>query len=87
MYQRDRYGHFLCVAAAILAVEHIDFLQEVYFHEAYLSAQPPSPFQGAWFPSENGYFQRPQGSGPPPCKGPQGSVRLSADPWVKSQAE
>ena len=57
----------------------------VQSYEAYLSAQPPSPFQGSRFPQENGYFQRPQGSCPPPCQGPQGPVCLSATSAAESQ--
>ena len=73
----DCYSQLLCVAAADSAVEHMNpNLKEVQPAEAYLSAQQASPFQGARLPPENGYFQRPQGSCPPPCQGPQGSVRL-----------
>ena len=64
------------------AVEHKWFLTGGVPNEAYLSAQPSSSFQGSRFPEENGYFQRPQGSCPPPCQGPQGSVCVSAVAWV-----
>ena len=66
----------------LLAVEHrlSYYNRRCNPNEAYLPAQPSSSFQGSWFPSENGYFQRPQGSGPPSCKGPQGSVRLMSRP-------
>ena len=71
------YSQLLCVAAAILAVEHnYDVLTGGVTHEAYLPAHQASSLQGAWLPPENGYCQRPQGSRPPSCQGPQGSVRL-----------
>ena len=65
----------LAAAAPVAAVEHI-FTGGVH-NAAYLSAQEASQIQGAWFQTENGHQERPQGSGPPPCKGQSKAVRLS----------
>jgi len=76
------YGQLLCVAAAVYRLLSIIEIDRRCTHEAYLSAQPSPQIQGSRFPEENGYFQRPQGSCPPPCQGPQGSVCLSTVSWV-----
>ena len=77
------YGLKLCFATVEQsAVEHLLKSDRRCTHEAYLSAQPSSEIQGPRFPQENGYRQWPQGSCPPPCKGPQGSVCLSTASWV-----
>ena len=65
-----------CVAAAERLLSILYFDRRCILNEAYLPAQQASPFQGSRFPPENGYVQWPQGSGPPSCEGPQGSVRL-----------
>ena len=66
----------------LFRLSSILILRRCIQYEAYLPAQPSSPLQGSRFPSENGYFQRPQGSCPSPCKGPQGSVCLIELNWV-----
>ena len=53
------------VLSAILVIALATSVFPVYIAKSQLSS-----FQGSRFPSENGNFQRPQGSCPPPCQGP-----------------
>ena len=45
-----------------------DRIQEVFQHEAYLSAQETPAQQGSWLPQADGHRQRPQSSLPPPSR-------------------
>ena len=53
-------------------------IQEVYQNGSYLSAQKASPRKGPWFPQENGYCKRPQGSCPPPRPRPREADRFQS---------
>lgn len=48
-------------------------------YKTYLSAQEAPWPEGPRLPQEDGYRQRPQGSGPPPRQGPRASVLLSTE--------
>ena len=59
-----------------VAAAGFSYVMEVSCNVPYLSAQEAPALQGARLPQENGYCQRPQGSGSSSCQGSRSSDPL-----------